>query len=185
MDTQKKNKEEETQIISLVGPADFNTVQPGFFSPSWRGLIEHDTRRSVTLTLYRSVSAPVPAPNSRKMSGQIPPVSSLTLTREHVEWVTGNSVMTMIRKAEDTVLAGQADRNPAINKGTITSTVKKNTIFQHHILITESSRRLLCASPNDVSGLLTMSRKWSRHAYSYVQRNMHTLLILTLWRNGW
>ena len=156
-----------------------------FFSPSWHGSIEHDTRRLVTGTLYRDVSARIPAPNSGKTSGQIMQISSRTLTREHVEWVTGNSVMTMIRKAEDTVLAGQTDPNPAINKVMITSTVKKNSIFQHHILIIESSKRTFYTSPSDVSGPLTMSRKWSRHAYSYVQRNMHTLLTLTLWKNGW
>jgi hypothetical protein len=41
-------------------------------------------------------------------------------------------VMTMIRKAEDSVSARQADPTPAINKGMIVSTVKKNSILQHH-----------------------------------------------------
>ena len=178
----RRKKRKSSHLYAQRTLTQFSTV---FFSPSWYGLIEHDTRRSVTGTLYRAVSARVPVPNSGKISGQIMQISSLTLMREHVEWVTGNSVMTMIRKAEYTVLAGQANPNPAINKGMITSTVKKNSIFQHHILITESSKRTIYASPNDVSGPLTMSRKWSRHAYSYVQRNMHTLLTLTLWKNGW
>jgi hypothetical protein len=85
----------------------------------------------------------------------------------------------MIRKAEETVLAMQADPTPAINKGMITSTVKKNSILQHHTLTTRSTWRMLDAYPNDVPGPLTMCRKWSWIAHSYFQRNMHTLVILT------
>jgi len=40
--------------------------------------------------------------------------------------------MPMVQKAEDTVLARQADHTPAINNGMIMSTVKENSPLQHH-----------------------------------------------------